>query len=1063
MSGKGRSKSPVSGASSTPTNPMDQFFDMLSKASIVRDNESDYKSLKIPQFSDGTEWDAVVFELEVNLEKYWKHSNDLDIVDYLNGSRIHCDKKFIDKADKIIYHALVTAAKRDSFARKQIMASRHDDAVPQVKRNEGLKLFNLFQDIFMNKSKNQANLPNALLNFNQMKMTNKESAKEYISRVDLAVSDLALLNEKVSVNSWLFILANGLRPEFAVTRKGVLFMENGYGSITEVKNKILQEETINGIGKPDKHKVDSKDTEIAHAVFEGYCTYCKKKGHKIADCFALKRKETSDKKQPASKYWCDICYKEGHSTEYCSKNPNNKGKGKGNKGKAKGGKGRGKGKGGKGKSAKGGRGKGNFPASYTPEDAQYAKETWTSAEENWELKEEESSSSDWNDFNLSVFETDNLQEKESLFANDSLFVLMDEKIAWTYNNAWTQQDFESCTWEDQPTSAAAKGGPECNSLILNVWNLKPKHNLKQQFDEKVQELKERKTNGETGLWMYLDSGASRSVIQEQSPIRQHLTKVSATSGSCNVGNGAKLKYLERGIITQNNEVTVVKDLKYDLYAAVAAAKRGVSCVLDFSPNGENQSYLLCKKSGSITPLIERKNGILEVPIHLYVDKNEKGLVSTDKSTKESEELSKADISKFWYAMDKGQFDPKNRDNNTNDISLFTFDIINSLGEKQKDLLIHARLAHLPRKAILQMIKDGAKGLPYKGKFKQLCRPCLEAHQRQENHGKATIRHPNGKIGEHLHSDLAVVNLPDFNGFKYVLTVVDEISDEVVITLLKIKEAKIILESCKKTLRLITARSKNQLKTWQFDRGGEFLNDLFEEWITRELGAIQLFSNVEHPWENGRAERSFATIFQKARAMMKYADLPNGIWGRAIMHSVYLKNRCPSTRLNYKSPIQFRTGEAHDFTRLRVFGCPAQIFVRPKQRQNGKLSSRSEKGTFIGMSKVGNGFIFRIQRTNTTVDVDSADVKFNETFSDCIDRKGRLIKGGRVLQPDLINELDMAADVKKIMDTWNAKQTRHPEATTSQNCSNVINLSHPKATSQNCSNVINLSHPEAKHR
>jgi hypothetical protein len=73
-----------------------------------------------------------------------------------------------------------------------------------------------------------------------------------------------------------------------------------------------------------------------------------------------------------------------------------------------------------------------------------------------------------------------------------------------------------------------------------------------------------------------------------------------------------------------------------------------------------------------------------------------------------------------------------------------------------------------------------------------------------------------------------------------------------------------------------------------------------------------------------------------------------------------------------------------------------------------------------MSKVGNGFIFRIQRTNTTVDVDSADVKFNETFSDCVDRKGREIKGGRVLQPDLINELDMAADIKRAMETWAAK-------------------------------------------
>ncbi len=135
----------------------------------------------------------------------------------------------------------------------------------------------------------------------------------------------------------------------------------------------------------------------------------------------------------------------------------------------------------------------------------------------------------------------------------------------------------------------------------------------------------------------------------------------------------------------------------------------------------------------------------------------------------------------------------------------------------------------------------------------------------------------------------------------------------------------------------------------------------------------MFSNIEHPWENGRAERSFSTIFQKARAMMHYADLPNGIWGKAVLHSVYLKNRCPSTRLNYLSPLQFRTGEAQDFTRLRVFGCPAQIFVRPKERQNNKLSSRSEQGTFIGMSKAGNGFIFRIKLINTTVEVDSAEV------------------------------------------------------------------------------------------
>ncbi len=95
----------------------------------------------------------------------------------------------------------------------------------------------------------------------------------------------------------------------------------------------------------------------------------------------------------------------------------------------------------------------------------------------------------------------------------------------------------------------------------------------------------------------------------------------------------------------------------------------------------------------------------------------------------------------------------------------------------------------------------------------------------------------------------------------------------------------------------------------------------------------------------------------------------------------------------------------------MFGCPAQIFVKEKERDNGKLSARSEKGTFIGMSKRGNGFVFRVERTKQFVEVDSADVKFNETFSDCRDKKGKLIKGGRVLDPDLFNVTNLEETVE----------------------------------------------------
>jgi hypothetical protein len=62
-----------------------------------------------------------------------------------------------------------------------------------------------------------------------------------------------------------------------------------------------------------------------------------------------------------------------------------------------------------------------------------------------------------------------------------------------------------------------------------------------------------------------------------------------------------------------------------------------------------------------------------------------------------------------------------------DYTLFTFDIINSLSDKERDFLIHARLGHVPRKKIMQMIKNGTTGIgKYSGKFKELCKPCMQA-------------------------------------------------------------------------------------------------------------------------------------------------------------------------------------------------------------------------------------------------------------------------------------------------------------------------------------------------
>ena len=102
---------------------------------------------------------------------------------------------------------------------------------------------------------------------------------------------------------------------------------------------------------------------------------------------------------------------------------------------------------------------------------------------------------------------------------------------------------------------------------------------------------------------------------------------------------------------------------------------------------------------------------------------------------------------------------------------------------------------------MKLVQQGNLGLPYSGKFKELCRPCLEARHRAHNKGKTTVRNPGGRIGEHLHSDLAIVSTPDISGFRYVLTVVDEVSDEVVAVLLKDKLQILFLQRVKRPMPL----------------------------------------------------------------------------------------------------------------------------------------------------------------------------------------------------------------------------------------------------------------------
>jgi hypothetical protein len=225
---------------------MHQYMHDLHPALDVKDDKAMVKLMKstLPQFTNEHDWEMAALELTLVLDRVWPHKQALDISDYLKTSYPHYDRDMAKRADSMIYFALTLAAKKDSFAKLQIMAASHPDAIPCVRQNEGKKLFQMFQSLFTMTIHHTANLPTIRKQFHDVNQTDTETVLDYTSRVDIIVATMAKLGEQVSPGAWIYALGNGLRNEYKDTKDGILYSKAGYDTVLSVKSKILSEEAI---------------------------------------------------------------------------------------------------------------------------------------------------------------------------------------------------------------------------------------------------------------------------------------------------------------------------------------------------------------------------------------------------------------------------------------------------------------------------------------------------------------------------------------------------------------------------------------------------------------------------------------------------------------------------------------------------------------------------------------------------------------------------------------------------------------------------------------------------
>ena len=952
---------------------------------------------------EGSDWSDVAFNLDLYLRQQWRsnaYKDKMNIIFYLHGEDNHgnpydassIDTEVIESADDLIYYALAVSAEPGTTAHKMIKQSSNVKSQNYISSGSGKKLFDYLSAAFSSTEKSSANVVATYIDLLKLKMVKHESVEAYIAKVHEAVTMVRQKGEPVSDKLVAMIMVYGLPDQFCEVRTAVEHQKPEADTLEKITASMLAERNVlnargikstsytwnnsnplQGLGLISQHD-NTKSDKLANIK----CFHCKKFGHYANNC--------PDKKSSngRNKYWCDICYSWGsHSTDFCFSNPNRTAfKGKGKSGKGKGNKGKDKGKGGKGKGRGRGKGKGhqNFPTGYQSYAMHAGEWVWQPTQRVWPSNTPPDSASNSNPSQPAPAQNASSDGNHVWWADEAesySFIVIDEAL-----------DFNSCREGDH--AALFSQGNQHFTADPSIMD-----------QLSAAQRKIDSTSDGDLYWAFWDSGASRNLLSESSPAISLMSDVQQSpSGGVSVGNGQSLPFSRTGNIG-GDVYTTAKGLKYDLCSAFSAARRGLSTVLDFDEYGNNLSYVYDKATKRAVPLMDRGRNVPMIPLSfLYGEPASSSSSIAHVADAGDCAFSVQERQQFWTAWHRSDFDISSEENNDG-VCFYAFNIMKKLSKADQDFLTHCRLGHLSRRAIFQLIRNGTSGITFSGHLVDLCRPCQQAkHSRNDRGGPIDERHPNAQFGEHLHSDLAIVNHKDLEGHKYVLTIVDEVSRRHYTSNLKDKESSTVVKNLRRLATKLQARTGRRIKTWQFDRGSEFLNVDVTSFIEDELGAKQLFSNIECPWQNGFAERSFGVIFSKARAMMKHADLPWKFWGRAILHATYLINCSPHRSLNGISPNHFESGKPDDLSHLRVFGCTAEIFVRESRRVHQKLSDRSEFGTFVGISTRGNGYIFMVPRTKETLIIDSRDCKFNETFIPIRGRQGNRCDSGQLIPPDL---------------------------------------------------------------
>src|SRR3990167_8471739 len=275
---------------------------------------------------------------------------------------------------------------------------------------------------------------------------------------------------------------------------------------------------------------------------------------------------------------------------------------------------------------------------------------------------------------------------------------------------------------------------------------------------------------------------------------------------------------------------------------------------------------------------------------------------------------------------------------TRTIGMNVINFIDLKGKKIDNVLLHCRLGH-PGSSAMEML--GIKKLDkkcevcWKGEFPQI-------PYKSDNKNNYKSSSDSFDILEKIYVDLIGPLFTSFDGFKYILSIIDKKSR--FSWVLKLKKKKEAYEKIKNWMTFIENQTKRRIKVLRSDRGTEFMNKQMTEFL--ETRGVKHIANIayEHQ-QTGLVERFNRTIISKIRKILIQCNLTKKYWSEILVTANLIRNILPMRILAGETPHYCFYNYNFDYNILRSLGCKSIVRVHKEGRN--KLSAQGEEMKFIG--------------------------------------------------------------------------------------------------------------------